>query len=1136
MGAVTKSEQSETTKQEQQSKLRIFLLGTFYVLLDGVPIRSFESDKARGLLAYLAVENKAPHRREKLVGLLWPEMPEKRARASLSQALYNLRTSLGDQHAAEPFLEVTRSTIRFNLNSDHWLDFAIFPDLFDEVEQHDHASLEGCNLCLEKLEAAVALYRGEFLAGFYLDGVQAFQEWCLLINERLHRQVIAALERLVDAYENRGQIDQALAYAHWLVDLDPYAEAAQRQLMRLLHADGQLTTALAQYENHRRILLAELGVEPSPETTALYEQIRAAQPEEVASRKQCSNLPGSLTTFIGREQEMAALDEMLQDPDCRLITILGPGGIGKTRLVIEVARAQLGNFIHGVYLIPLNPVQSSEAILPNVAKVLELPVQESSDILGPLVNYLRNKNLLLVMDGFERLVDGSNMLTEILRAAPGVKLLVTSRSCLNLKGENLYSLKGMKFPDSGILPSEANDYDGVQLFLACARRVRPDYVPAKSDLEAIVQVCRQVQGMPLGILLASAWMATMSAAEIASEIEQGLAFLSTDWVDVPERQCSLRATFDYSWNLLSRREQEIFQSLSVFRGGLTRAAAKYICEALPNELRTLVGKSLLTCAPGGRYDIHELMRQFAAEKLAASPQDYDRSHNQHSAYYCQQLLRWGQEMKESKQELALSEVDIEHENARAACIWAAERCKTDCLEIGLDGLCRYYELRVRYLEGESACQLVVEKLDKEPHSNEDQLLMVRLLFWSSRFNRLLERFEQARIRLERGKAILEESEACGFDVRWERAIMLFEYGEMAVIHNPEIAQDFYQRSLVLFQELDGPWQTTMVQLAMGENAAIAMCGDIVAASSLLSGCFDAFNGWGDIRGMARSLSSSSMINVRIGFFNQALKQIDEAVTLYYSIGDQANVAASLSGLGSIFQWTGRFSEASDLLLRCLPIYQELGDNYEITHVHFVLSTSYLQSGDYESARFYALRCLDLAQKYGFQLNVSTPHITLSCIDIVEQNYAIAKEHIEKCISSLRKLHNQVELSIGLFVLSHLEYYLGNTKQGWVCFCKALQIGVDIHGIFMVFTAAFQISSFFLDVGEIERAVEFIALAKCHPAIANSRWVWDVYEQPVVEAAKALPSEVVAAAQERGRQRDIWDTAKELLTEFRPEPD
>ncbi|PKO20431.1 MAG: SARP family transcriptional regulator, partial [Chloroflexi bacterium HGW-Chloroflexi-1] len=592
-------------------RLTISLLGPLRVALCGEPVTDFATDKARALLAYLAVEAERPHRRDALAGLLWPDQPQRKARQNLRQALSHLRRAIGDRDEAAPFLLVSRETVQFNADSDHWLDVAAFTSLAEACRGHRHRRLATCLPCMRRLEQMAELYRGDFLAQFFLSDSSIFEEWALLKREWLHRQAVEAFSHLAGYYERRGDYEQARQYARRQVALEPWREEAHRHLMRLLALDGQRSTALAQYETCRRMLAEELGVEPTAETVALYKRISESA---IADLQTCrlANLPPSPTPFVGREEELAELADYLANPDCRLLTLVGPGGIGKTRLVLQVAADQTGAFVHGIHFVPLASVSSTELIVSAIAEALDLPFDSHQDPKEQLLNYLHEKEMLLVLDNLEHLLPisissacgkgegGAELLAEILRRAPGVVLLVTSRERLNLREEWVYTVEGLTYPEGEAVGRPAlsvaegpETYSAVNLFQQRARRAYQHFSLSEIERPHVVRICQLVEGMPLGVELAAAWVAVHSCEEIAQEIERNLDILTTRLRNVPARQWSVRATFEHSWQLLSETEKDIFARLSVFRGGFRREAAAVVTGASLSTLSSLLDKSLI---------------------------------------------------------------------------------------------------------------------------------------------------------------------------------------------------------------------------------------------------------------------------------------------------------------------------------------------------------------------------------------------------------------------------------------------------------------------------------------------------------------------------------------------------------------
>jgi DNA-binding SARP family transcriptional activator len=429
-------------------QLSLSLFGPFQAALDDQPA-TFATDRARALLAYLAVEADRPHRREALAALLWPDRPETAARRNLSQTLARLRRAIDDHHAAPPFLLITAKTIQFNA---------------DSANGGAGTGVDRCPACIDRLEQAADLYRGEFMHGLFLPDGQLFEEWALFKREQLHRRALDVLRMLTAIYEAEGTYDRARHYAQRQLSLEPWREEAHRQLMRALALGGQRGAALAQYETCCRLLAEELGAEPHADTTALYQRIQRGElrpangriplPSLLARREAPQhNLPPQTTPFVGREAELAELVRWLADPEVRLVTILGPGGMGKTRLSIEAARAQRDAFPHGVVFVPLAavdpaPLAGSESpLVAPLAKTLGLTSHGNDTVRDQLLAYLQDREMLLVLDGFEHLVETADVVSELLSQAPRLKVLATSRQRLNLQEEWLLSLAGMRVPE-----------------------------------------------------------------------------------------------------------------------------------------------------------------------------------------------------------------------------------------------------------------------------------------------------------------------------------------------------------------------------------------------------------------------------------------------------------------------------------------------------------------------------------------------------------------------------------------------------------------------------------------------------------------------------------------------------------------
>jgi len=443
-----------------------------------------------------------------------------------------------------------------------------------------------------------------------------------------------------------------------------------------------------------------------------------------------NNLPAQIANFVGREKEMANIVKTLAEN--RLITIIGMGGTGKTRLAIETGVALVDRadrtFVNGVYFVALAPLETTDAIVPTIAKELGFSFYNAGEPRQQLLDYLREKSMLLILDNFEHLLSGVDLVTEILNTASQVKLIATSRARLNVQGEQLFHLRGMEFP-AWETPADVQDYSAVKLFLQSAHRIHLDFELTLDNLKYITHICRLVEGMPLGILLAASWLEMLTPQEIAAEIEKSLDFLETDQRDLPDRHQSLRAVFDHSWKLLTPGEQNVFMKAAVFYGGFSLEAAQQVTGASLGDLMRLVDKSLLQRNPIGRYEIHELLRQYGAQKLAKVPEELGAIKNQHSAYFADYLHQRESALFGKGQKQAMIDIAKEIENIRAAWDWATLHGRVEDIHHSLGSLAEYHDIRSEFMDAEKMLSTAEERLEKYLVRNQDsanRLLLARI--------------------------------------------------------------------------------------------------------------------------------------------------------------------------------------------------------------------------------------------------------------------------------------------------------------------------------------------------------------------------------------------------------------------------
>jgi predicted ATPase/DNA-binding SARP family transcriptional activator len=897
------------------------------------PMR-FETRTVDALLVYLACHDR-PMARDFVAELLWPERTQKQARSNLNVAIHRLRRKL------EPYLLVTRQSLALARHAPIHVDSGRF---------------EG-HMAAGHLVEAVSLYGGDFLDSFYLDSSPAFEQWILLERERLSNLAIFAYQQLVIQASASGQIESAIAHAERLLRLDPLHEPTHRQLMRLLARVGRRAAALAQYTICCQLLDRELGAPPDETTTALYEQIRGGaleaalrDPAEVVNsagavlRPSSSPvhhpvLPPQSTTLIGREAELAQIGDLLANPDCRLLTLLGVGGIGKTRLAVESAARYAGSFADGVCYISLASVGTAGLVPATLAQHLGIQ-PGSSDILGQLDEYLRPRHILLVLDNFEHLLEAAEMVAHLLHSAPRVKALVTSR-------ERLYLLEEWLLPITGLSLAAGAASEASQLFVRSAQRVQPAFTPEGQEA-AIAAICRQVEGMPLALELAASWVRVMPCVEIAHQIRHNLDLLTTSLRNVPERHRNLRSLFDHSWRLLNRSEQAVLMRLSVFRGGWTLEQAAEVAGATLPLLLSLVEKSLVRTSGQSRFDLHELVRQYAAEQLAASG-EVDLIRQSHYRAYLGLARAADSRLRGAEAVVWHERLEFEHDNLRAALQWAFDQERyADATWLGV-ALHHFWYAHGYWYEGAKW----LEPLLPRGHMLGAELHLATLLavytYW-----RALEDFQS--IDQHMGE-VMQSLEVCPHKVLcaagWQLiAVSTSDFSQAVVI---------WEKCIILAREAvaaPGPGSEFGIFADGAHVLAEALfryairlidVGEYGRAAQFSVESIEIFQTQGNRDFIAYGFGNLGRLALLRGDVDQASTLLHEAVTLAAAVGNRLGLIDWQPRLGIVMLYRGDATEARRLLSETLKLCIGRKSVMILARIYTYLAETELWEGELEQA-------------------------------------------------------------------------------------------------------------------------------------------------------------------------------------------
>lgn len=924
------------TVEPATSPLTVRLFGPFEVLVHGSPLPPVRSRKILWAFALLALRNGRPVDREWLARTLWPETDLTQALANLRPALSALRTALGTE--ADRIESPDRRTLRLDLEG-AFVDVAVFDKSVASSRSAD-------------LELAADLYRGPLLEG-------CAEEWVFQERDSRERACVAALVRLGEIATVGGDFASAAERYRRAATLLPLADAPRRGLMEALAKGGDRNGALDIYRQFTDLLRAEINADPDEETSKLYLQLRrqiredgrTASPRPAPS-KMVGRLPHPTASLVGREEERTEVSAEIRRS--RLVTLVGPGGIGKTRLAIETARDVAKEYPDGAWLVSLEALSNEDLLERHIASVFKLREDPGRPLAKVLADFLRTKRLLVVLDNCEHLLRASARLTEwLLRECSGLKVLATSRESLGLSGERIWSVPSLPYPNLNHLPESLSTrrrvlagYESVELFVERATAANRDFALSSTNATAVAQICAHLEGLPLAIELAAARTKAMTVDEIAQRLGEGLGLLSGSR-NLPARQRTLRATLDWSFGLLNDNEQRILRRLSIFSGGWTLAAAERVVASggieeaeVVDLLESLVDKSLVWFEDArGRYRLSEPVRQYASEMRGASAES-EAVKQAHSDWCTAFAETADSHLRSRDHRMWMARLLDERDNFRSA----LDRSPNLPLAAALS---RFWYIKGDYGEGSRHLSGALSHADDAPAAIRAKALMGlgELSFAQSDYVKAKEHFEASLVlghpaSLGRLAIVAHEQ---GDDDTALRLVQESIRAARLSDDQAEVASSLLTKSRAVQARVGGTSGAEFVVEALAlsrtleDEIGIAYC--LVRLTHLCRhssdpsvtqgqylealGIFEALD---DRSGIATTHFGLAQEAMRLRDLSAAVPHWREALRIYQALSERRGVVLALAHLGKTLTMTGELAEAKELLCQSLSLSRTISAN------------------------------------------------------------------------------------------------------------------------------------------------------------------------------------------------------------------
>ena len=982
--------------------LRLYCFGGFNLVTNNTAI-NLGSRKANALFIYLAIESPQSFSRSHLAGLLWSDFSEDRARQNLRQTMLRMHKATSEILGDKPLLIPMRDQITINPQINLWVDVLAFENLLSQAYQYfnDHNRFE--RLDIQALLAAITLFKSAFLNRFYIKDSILFNEWASLVRERTNRKAIEAATLLCRYYQQRGDFVQAGHIADKIMSLNPWDQQICVHCMRLCAAQKQWGAAKQYYIQIKNYLRKNLNLEPDPRVIALYDQIRESslknEPLSFEEPPIRTNLPEFSSSFIGRDKEISDLSMLLANPKNRLISLIGMGGIGKTRLAIRIGHIMHGLYKHGVFFIPLRDINAFPSLLNLLSESLGLALSDTSTQRDQIVRFLTNKQCLFILDNFEHLIlqqEFIDFLMDLFEKTKNVKVLITSRDPVNLHEEHVYPLTGLTCSPSEVAAIQSlPNSDALSLFEERARQVNYQFKLTEKITSAVDKLCSLVEGHPLSIELMASTVPYQSTSDILAELQSNLLTLQSPYANTPKEHRSLPVVLERSWRLLSEDQKLTLCKMACFSGNFSIEAAINIAQTTKDNLSSLVLKSLIRTSDFSRYDLHEIIHQFACAKSKESKL-LDTAMQAHAKYFVALLERAGELFQDGHQKRALDLIEQDIENIHTAWVYLIETQAIDKLINSIDILYKFYNIRSKFEEGFA---LFLKTLSAAQGLDGQNLLLGMVL---NRLGALAHRAYHNNHALEyfqRSQSIFEIN-----GNHLELGLSYLGLGNYYLrVKDLEKAIHFASQSLACFQSINNAYQQGPAYYLLG--IIYLRMADFRHAEKVFLKSLEIARKNGDQRGIFLRLNALAGIACNDGDFDRAEKFYTESLALCRSFKDQFNEAIVLNNLASVYHPRRQYDREEVILKESLDICREIGDQEGEAIALNNLGELALVQGDIPGAFNYSRPALNIATRLKDDWTVIAAYDILGCAYLASEDIPSATQCFVHAIQKAYKIHS-----------------------------------------------------------------------------------------------------------------------------------